>query len=181
MSFVDDTALYSKNAARVQWENIERIYVSAVWSQDNVPCYFRVDVAYMTGHMRDIAPKCTIAEARRISARLSALHDRPVRDWTLPAPPTIETEATFPLSTELPSNPEWGNGWQLVDKFFRERVDHTKWHAVLHHLLGMHIHARVQEGATAECAREEAMSLATSAHDRWFLLAAANSRQENAR
>jgi len=181
MSTTLNASALSRNVKRTQWKNVERLYVNAVWSQDGVPCYFTVDVAYHTGSMRCLTPRCSIDAARRICATLGAIHDVPVRDWTLPAPPTLETSEAFPLPFGLLDNPVWGYGWHFADRFFRDGLDRDQWQGAFLNLLRMNLEAHMLQGMSAERAQEEADKTARIARDRWLLLTVANPKPETAR
>lgn len=124
-------------ADRIEWACVKQLYVLAVQYEAEprkwdfiAEAVFHDDTLIELSHNRDIAT------ARKICARLSAIHDKPVVDWTRPAPSglTIETfrgdiarymaglkeAATRSERGEPkpPAQPVWGAGWENTDYLF---------------------------------------------------------------
>lgn len=91
-------------------------------------------VVFTDDTWREVGDHGTAAEARARCATLSAIHDKPVQDWTRPAPPGLSMEVTREqiramsavndLHKNLTTDPEptepplWGHGWEHTDYLF---------------------------------------------------------------
>ncbi|MDN7355186.1 hypothetical protein [Acetobacter senegalensis] len=160
--------------ARIDWASVKGLFILDMqyagkpekW--DFWPCVvFHDDTWLELSHDGDIT------EARQMCARLSALHDKPMRDWTRPAPSglTLETpegnlanylQRIGPDGEE--TEPLWGAGWELTDHLFQSGATADD---LLHHIE----RAERKAGACQGILRSEAVQ-------RWLMLHAANAKPE---
>lgn len=161
-------------AARIDWASVKGLFILDMqyagkpekW--DFWPCVvFHDDTWLELSHDGDIAT------ARQFCARLSALHDKHMRDWTRPAPSglTLETpegnlanylQRIGPDGEE--TEPLWGAGWELTDHLFQNGATDAD---LLHQI----------EQAERKAPGSRAI-IRSEAVQRWQMLHAANAKPE---
>ena len=166
---------------RIPWDDVKRLFIMDMQYEDIpskwdfVPC-----VEFHDGRWREIQNTSDIGTARRCCLRLSAIHDKPFRDWTRPAPGPLHAEA-FRLRMEgrEEEGPFWGAGWENADPVcgrggtFNDRLnDRAETERALRAGEG---HEKTGSAGDLDgymlMIREEAVT-------RWLLLEAANPRPE---
>lgn len=81
-------------AARIEWACVKQLYVLAVqYEAEPRKWDFIAEVVFHDDTFIELPHDRDITTARQLCARLSAIHDKPVVDWTRPAPSglTLET------------------------------------------------------------------------------------------
>lgn len=114
-----------------------------------------------------------IVTARQLCIHLSAIHDKPVRDWTRPAPSGLTLETPEGNLTNYlqrigregkEAEPLWGAGWELTDHLFQSGATSDD---LLQHIK----QAERKAPACRAIIRNEAVH-------RWHMLHAANAKPE---
>ncbi|NVN06723.1 hypothetical protein HW509_14140 [Asaia spathodeae] len=167
---------------RITWGLVKELFI--LDSQDDEGrWYFWPCVAFVDNRWERLHEPHDIASARQLCARLSAIHDRPVRDWTRPAPAAlIRPEIVFAhllgvLSDGEPTKmPEWGPGWDFTDSLFLDGGDDGDLMRELEAMRRPFIDA-IAEGTATESQAIEALDIAKGeAIRRWRMLHAANGK-----
>lgn len=158
----------------IEWASVKGLFIIAMqyageperW--DFWPCVLFRDETWL-----ELSQHGDITEARQICACLSALHDKPMRDWTRPAPSglTLETpegnlanylQRIGPDGEE--AEPLWGAGWELTDHLFQRGATDAD---LLHQI----------EQAERKAPGSRAIIRSEAVH-RWRMLHAANAKSE---
>lgn len=123
-------------AASIAWGHVRGLFVQELGDEKEGwvfwPC-----VHFQDDTWHPLAKDGDITKARQICARLSAIHDKPVVDWTRPAPPGLTFDSTQELiagylkgtkewleSTLPEPAPLWGAGWEYTDHLFLDGLSH---------------------------------------------------------
>jgi|GEM_PF-5515256 len=180
MSNAPDTVIYAKDfdPAKIRWQNVKHLEVIDVWHENGVPAYFAAYAIYHTGHLRRLVTRAGIGDARRICACLSAVYDVPMRDWTRPAPPTLELGNFFPLRIDVDKPALWSHGWQYTDAFFRDGGAQGDWQEAFLRVVMPEAEAAMRNGMGEDEVRKAVHDAWRTACDRRLLLVAANPRRE---
>jgi len=116
----------------VDWSTVTRLVVMDMLDADNRPVLFSPCVVWKDDTWARLTDTFDIAAARQTCARLSAIHDKPVQDWTRPVPDAVPREGFMwdaaqagfvppERMNEVPDEaPEWGAGWYLTDWLFMD-------------------------------------------------------------
>ncbi|MCG0993887.1 hypothetical protein LHT11_01560 [Acetobacter indonesiensis] len=179
---------------RIEWACLKQLYVLAVQYEAEprkwdfiAEAVFHDDTFIELSHDRDIAT------ARKICACLSAIHDKPVVDWTRPAPSglTLETfrgdiarymaglkEAVTRSEWEEPKPPAppvWGAGWENTDYLFLDGATDEEFVESLDELERT---TKTWAGVNLSDLKAAHRIIRDEAVRRWLMLHAANTKPE---
>lgn len=127
----------------VDWSAVKRLTVMDMLGANNRPVLFAPVVVWADDTWARLTDTLDIATARQTCARLSAIHDKPVQDWTRPASATFPREdfmwtaarsGHVPLHCmdEVPeAEPQWGAAWYLTDWLFLDGATDAEFEASL--------------------------------------------------
>ncbi len=178
-------------ADRIEWACVKQLYILAVQYEAEprkwdfiAEAVFHDDTFIELSHARDITT------ARRMCARLSAIHDKPVVDWTRPAPPglTLETfredmarymdslkNTATRTAPEEPKPPVWGAGWENTDYLFLDGATDEEF---LESLDELERSAKTWAGVHQSDLERAHQIIRSDAVRRWLMLHAANAKPE---
>ena len=122
--------------AFIAWEHVRGVFVQEL-GDDKEGWVFWPCVHFQDDTWHPLAKDGDITKARQICASLSAIHDKPIQDWTRPAPPGLTLASTREqisnylkgtkewLETTHPEpSPLWGAGWEYTDHLFLDGFTH---------------------------------------------------------
>lgn len=116
--------------ARADWSAVVRLTVMDILDANDRPVLFAPVVVWSDDTWSRLTDTFDITTARQTCARLAAIHDKPVQDWTRPASLTFPREDFMWIAArsghvppermnEVPeTEPQWGAGWYLTDWLF---------------------------------------------------------------
>ncbi|NVN09747.1 hypothetical protein [Nguyenibacter vanlangensis] len=172
----------------IDWSAVKCLWVQDALDEINAPTVFFPCVVFMDDTWSCLALTTDITSARQCVACLGALYDKPVKDWTRPAPETLAEDSFFySMRDLLPENhgreipeqePQWGAGWSETDHLFRDGATGAEF---MHELAEMDRIFR--EGIVEEDLDRARVSMALratreTAVRRWIMLHVANPRHE---
>lgn len=178
---------------RVDWSSVKCLWVHDMLDLKNRPVLFAPCVVWPDGTWARLTDTFDIGTARQTCAKLSAIHDVPVQDWTRLVPETVPREG-FLMDMEkagflppeerdiLPDKmPEWGCGWYATDHLFAEGATDADFFASLEET-GKHARAvfSKQIGACPEQLKTALLIHNDEAIRRWVMLHAANDKPQPA-
>lgn len=151
-------------------------------------------VVFTDDTWREVGAHGTAAEARARCATLSAIHDKPVQDWTRPAPPGLVMESTreqiratmavqelhYNLTSDLTPEqekedpPVWGSGWEQTDYLFLEGATDEEFLQAFAEMETILIAS--WDEVTPEETRRAVSIVKSEAVRRWHMLHAANDK-----
>lgn len=176
---------------QIDWSFVRSLFVMDMQFENQPRKWtFKPCVVFTDDTWREVGGYGSASEARSRCASLGAIHDKPVRDWTRPAPPGLSEEITRAhiramqsvkdMHKDLTEDPEpaegpaWGWGWEHTDHLFLEGASDEEFLASFDEM------ERGLISAWDDISPDEvrrAVSLAkNSAVTRWLLLHAANDK-----
>lgn len=172
---------------RVDWSVVKRLAVLDMLNADDRPVLFAPIVVWADDTWARLTETLDIETARKTCARLSALHDTPVQDWTRPAPVTLsdegfllEAERRGFRADEVPPDESvaWACGWGAADRLFEQGASDADFLASLTATRErVKAKARRMIGADAHIVESTLAVHEDEARHRWAVLNAANSRE----
>lgn len=178
-------------AAHIDWASVKQLYVLAVQYEAEprkwdfiAEAVFHDDTFIELSHARDITT------ARQMCARLSAIHDKPMRDWTRPAPSGLTLEAfredmarymdslkktVIRTAPEEPKPPVWGVGWENTDYLFLDGATDDEFVESLNELERS---TKTWTGVHQSDLKRAHQIIRDEAVRRWLMLHAANAKPE---
>lgn len=179
-------------AGRIEWACVKQLYVLAVQYEaeprkwDFWPCVVFHDDTWL-----ELSRDGDITNARKTCARLSVIHDKPVRDWTRPAPSGLSLETfrediarhmaglkeavTREEREEEPKPPVWGAGWENTDYLFLDGATDEEFVESLDELERT---TKTWEGVNLSDLKAVHRIIRDEAVRRWLMLHAANAKPE---
>lgn len=171
----------------VDWSTAKRLTVMDMLDAANRPVLFAPVVVWEDGTWARLTDTFDIATARQTCARLSAIHDVPVQDWTRPVPNAVPRESFMwdaaqagfvppERMNEVPDKaPEWGAGWPATDWLFVDGATDAEFEAELTDTERCARKAFVESGMADEADIAAALAIQRDeARRRWIMLHAAN-------
>lgn len=179
-------------AARIEWACVKQLYVLAVqYEAEPRKWDFIAEVVFHDDTFIELPHDRDITTARQLCARLSAIHDKPVVDWTRPAPSglTLETfrediarymadlkeAVTRGEREEKPKPPVWGAGWENTDYLFLDGATDEEFVESLDELERT---AKAWVGVNLSDLKAAHRIIRDEAVRRWLMLHAANAKPE---
>lgn len=172
----------------IDWATVKYLWVQDALDEINAPTMFFPCVVFMDDRWEYLALTTDITSARQCVARFGALYDKPVIDWTRPAPETLAEESFFySVRDLLPANhgreipeqePQWGAGWSETDQLFRDGATDAEFMHELAELERIFKQSDMAEGVDpARLTMAIQATRATAVH-RWLMLHVANPRKK---
>lgn len=175
----------------VDWSAVNRLTVMDMLDADNRPVLFSPCVVWKDDTWARLTDTFDILTARQTCARLSAIHDVPVQDWTRPVPDAVPREGFMwdaaqagfvppERMNEVPDDaPEWGVGWHSTDWLFMDGATDAEFETELADTEQSAREAFVESGlASAEDIAVALTIQKREARRRWIMLHAANAKPE---
>jgi len=173
----------------VDWSAVRRLTVMDMLDTDDRPVLFSPCVVWKDDTWARLTDTFDILTARQTCARLAAIHDKPVQDWTRPVPDAVPREGFMwdaaqagfvppERMNEVPDEaPEWGVGWHSTDWLFVDGATDAEFEAELADTEQSARKAFVESGlADVEDIAAALTIQRGEARRRWIMLHAANKK-----
>lgn len=175
---------------RIDWLHVKMLMVMAAKNHSGEYTFWPA-VVWDTGTTSRIAKTDDAPSARRTCARLSAIHDIPVRDWTRPAPDNLARRSNLwdldkagllnpDLKESAPEQePQWGAGWNETDWLFADGTTDEEFCGQMSELAqSLRDYSAKEEAIRPDMIEPVIKGLIDEAYDRWALLHAANTKPQ---
>ncbi|MBO1361930.1 hypothetical protein J2D73_19285 [Acetobacter sacchari] len=178
-----DAPVDCPDPAMIDWSRVKSLWIMDMADDHARHWQFWPCVEFSDQTWIPMEKKGDITSARQCCARLAAIYDRPVRDWTLPIPPALATTVVgneirqiLSMGEDVEKAPIWGSGWELADFPFLNGMSDDAFAAELdeHDRIARETFADAPVAADGVTLKQAIQIVRGEGVRRWRLLHAAN-------